>query len=127
MSCNGVPGCSGECVLELVKKGSAANPIVYKAAPGETPVVDPAGVTPKLTPPHGLVFGVCAGITPPTGLCTAGSRAGQDCTTDDGNATTGCPGAPCPNCCDRSPSFNTVLDGFKFSNWKFWDSSVNAT
>src|SRR5262245_582797 len=127
MGCGTNPRCSGGCVLELVKKGTAANPIVYKAHPGETPVIDPAGAIPKLNSPHGLVFGVCAGVVAPTGLCRAGTRAGQDCTTDDGNATTGCPGTSCPNCCDSSPSYQTVLDGFKFSNWKFWDQNPNAS
>jgi hypothetical protein len=127
MTCGINPNCSGACVLELVKKGTAANPIVYKAYPGEIPTIDPAGAIPTLNSPHGLVFGVCAGIVAPTGLCRGGSRDAQDCTTDDGNATTGCPGTSCPNCCDRSPSYHTVLDGFRFSNWKFWDQSMNAS
>ncbi len=127
MHCGMDPGCAGMCVLELVKKGTAAHPIVYRAHPGETPVIDPAGQIPKQENPHGLVHGVCAGITPPVGLCRAGARAGQECSTDDGNATTGCPGAPCPRCCDRSPSYHTVLDGFRFQNWSFWDRRATAT
>jgi hypothetical protein len=31
--------------------------------------------------------------------CAAGSRINLSCTTDDTNATTGCPGATCPGCC----------------------------
>ena len=34
--------------------------------------------------------------------CKGGSRAGQLCTTDDKNATTGCPGATCPSCCSAA-------------------------
>jgi len=121
------PNCTGICVLELVKKGTPQNPITYKAYAGETPVIDPGGQIPKLTAPNGLVAGLCAGITRPVGLCKAGTRTGQDCTTDDTNGTTGCPGASCPNCCDRTPSYQTVIDGFRFQNWSFYDSSANAT
>src|SRR5437660_1411696 len=32
-------------------------------------------------------------------VCQGGSRAGQMCSTEDANATTGCPGATCPGCC----------------------------
>ena len=31
--------------------------------------------------------------------CQAGTRVGMQCTTDDTDATTGCPGAICPGCC----------------------------
>jgi hypothetical protein len=31
--------------------------------------------------------------------CGGGTRINQSCTTDDTNATTGCPGATCPGCC----------------------------
>src|SRR5437867_2798953 len=31
--------------------------------------------------------------------CNGGTRSGMSCTTDDTNATTGCPGATCPGCC----------------------------
>jgi hypothetical protein len=31
--------------------------------------------------------------------CNGGTRINQSCTTDDTNATTGCPGAVCPGCC----------------------------
>jgi hypothetical protein len=127
MSCGGTPGCSGMCVLELVKKGTAANPITYRAQLGETPIIDPAGQVPKLAAPHGLVYGVCAGVSAPVGLCKAGSRSGQDCTTDDTNGTTGCPGTSCPNCCDRGPSFNTIIDGFKIQNWSHYDNAMNSS
>src|SRR5262245_57109989 len=121
------PGCTGICVLELVKKGTAQNPITYKAYPGETPIIDPAGQIPNLAAPNGMVAGLCAGISPPVGLCKSGSRAGQDCSTDDTNASTGCPGASCPNCCDRSPSYQTIIDGFKFQNWSYVDTNTNAS
>jgi parallel beta-helix repeat protein len=127
MACIGTPGCAGMCVLEMVKKGTAANPITYRAYAGEVPIIDPAGQVPKSGSPMGLVNGVCAGITTPVGLCKGGSRAGQDCTTDDTNATSGCPGASCPNCCDRGPSYQTVIDGFRFQNWSFWDSNPSAS
>src|SRR5207244_11595526 len=39
----------------------------------------------------------CSGQRPK--FCNAGSRARQMCTTDDTDATTGCPGATCPGCC----------------------------
>src|SRR5207249_5365749 len=39
----------------------------------------------------------CSGQRPK--VCNAGSRARQVCTTDDTDATTGCPGATCPGCC----------------------------
>jgi parallel beta-helix repeat protein len=121
------PGCAGMCVLELIKKGTAQNPITYRSYAGETPIIDPAGQIPKLSAPNGLVAGLCAGITPPVGLCKGGSRAGQDCTTDDGDASTGCPGAACPNCCDRSPSYQTIVDGFKFQNWSYYDTNADAS
>src|SRR5262249_55967838 len=41
------PGCTGICVLELIKKGTAQNPITYKAYPGETPIIDPVGQIPN--------------------------------------------------------------------------------
>ena len=72
MSCVGTPGCAGMCVLEMVKKGTAANPITYRAYAGEVPIIDPAGQVPKSGQPMGLVNGVCAGITTPMGLCKAG-------------------------------------------------------
>jgi len=128
MQCSANPvGCAGLCVLELVKKGTAANPITYKAYAGEVPVIDPAGQVPRSTGSPGLVYGVCAGVSTPAGLCKAGSRAGQDCLSDDTNATNGCPGASCPNCCDRGPSYQTILDGFKFQNWSFVDSDPNSS
>src|SRR5439155_8222011 len=34
-----------------------------------------------------------------SGKCSGGSRNGLACSTDDTNATTGCPGATCPGCC----------------------------
>src|SRR4029077_17329353 len=106
MQCSANPvGGAGLCVLELVKKGTAANPITYKAYAGEVPVIDPAGQVPRSTGSPGLVYGACAGVSTPAGLCKAGSRAGQDCLSDDTNATNGCPGASCPNCCDRGPSY----------------------
>src|SRR5947199_71364 len=39
----------------------------------------------------------CSGQRPK--VCNAGSRARRVCTTDDTDATTGCPGATCPGCC----------------------------
>jgi len=43
----------------------------------------------KIDPPGGITFKTC----------NAGTRAGLACTTDDTNATTGCPSATCPSCC----------------------------
>jgi len=37
--------------------------------------------------------------TTSSNACNAGSRINLGCTTDDTNATTGCPGASCPGCC----------------------------
>jgi len=127
MECGTAPGCSGMCVLELVKKGTAQAPIVYRAHDGETPVIEPRGAAPRIDPPFGLVYGLCAGITPPTGLCGGGARAGRECTSDDGDSTHGCPGTKCPGCCDRSPSFHTVIDGFTFRGWSFYDRDPAAT
>src|SRR5207249_1786175 len=40
-----------------------------------------------------------AGSTFDDFACSGGSKKNQPCITDDTNATTGCPGASCPNCC----------------------------
>jgi len=115
MVCGMNPGCSAMCVLELVKKGTAAHPITYQAAAGETPIIEPAGAIPAATPPHGLVYGVCAGITAPVGVCT---DTATDCTSD----------ADCPRGgCDRGARLHTVLDGFRFRGWSFYDARLNAT
>src|SRR5207249_2699455 len=44
--------------------------------------------------------------------CNGGTRSGMSCTTDDTNATTGCPGATCPGCCvaTRFKTCNTDAD-----------------
>ena len=39
--------------------------------------------------------------------CNGGSRNGLGCSTDDMNATTGCPGATCPGCCSVVTRFKT--------------------
>src|SRR5207253_3961319 len=43
--------------------------------------------------------GSCAPGSKLDSYCSGGSRANMTCTTDDTNATTGCPGAVCPGCC----------------------------
>lgn len=119
MVCIGTPGCSGWAVLELVKKGTQAKPIVYKAYPGETPIIDPAGKEPGVN--SGLIYGVLAGSSYPSGLCTGGTRKDLDCTS----------GAECPGSgggtCDKSMSLWTTIDGFKFQNWSYYDKSPTAT
>ena len=63
---------AGLCVLELVKKGTAANPIVYKALRRRDARHRPRRDRSRSrahTP--GLVYGVCAGVSAPVGLCKA--------------------------------------------------------
>jgi hypothetical protein len=43
--------------------------------------------------------------------CNAGTRNGLFCTTDNTNATTGCPGATCPGCCVSVQTCNTLVKG----------------
>src|SRR5439155_17919482 len=62
-------------------------------------------VSEQLTPGRIAVFPIDAGggLGPCSAqrstVCQGGSRAGQMCSTEDANATTGCPGATCPGCC----------------------------
>jgi len=89
MTCN---GCTGWAVLELIHKGTEAAPIIYRAYPGDSPVVDPAGQVPPSSPLH---EGVAAGVSPPV----------------EGGA----------------PSYFTILDGFRFQNWSFYDVRDTAS
>ena len=118
MTCNGTPGCSAFCVLELIKKGTKAAPIIYQAFPGETVTISPAGKRPQQNWPFGLVYGLCAGHTEPVGLCKSGSRVGQDC-----QSASDCGGATC----DKSPDFQTIVSGFTFTDWSFYDARMTAT
>lgn len=119
MACGGRPACAGWAVLELVKKGTAAHPIVYQARQGETPIIDPAGQQPGVN--TGLIYGILAGSTVPVGVCTAGSRKDLDCYSD-----TECPSGG-PSACDKGMAFYTIIDGFKIQNWSFYDPRPSAT
>src|SRR5262245_17959780 len=65
MMCDGNPPCSGQAVLELVKKGTAQNQIVYRAYPGETPIIDPGAQVPRNNPAdYGLLYGIAVASVP---------------------------------------------------------------
>lgn len=46
--------------------------------------------------------------------CDAGTRSGLLCTTDDTNATTGCPGATCTGCCDAQAHSQALIAANNF-------------
>jgi hypothetical protein len=65
------------------------------AAEGSYPTCEHA-----LCIPCGNPHASCAGIPAcEVKRCNLGTRINLTCTTDDTNATTGCPGATCPGCC----------------------------
>ena len=53
--------------------------------------------------------GTCAPNSKLDSTCNAGTRINQTCTTDNTNATTGCPGATCPGCCQPETPTTQLL------------------
>src|SRR5262249_38731836 len=86
---------AGLAVLTLVNLGTAEHPIIFKAYPGERPVLDP----------HGKQAGICPDCV------TFGVAAGYD------SPTVSCPN----NHCD----FYVIIDGFTFTNWDVWNMDPN--
>jgi parallel beta-helix repeat protein len=116
MTCDGTPPCSAWTTLELVKRGTATNGILYIAYPGETPIIDPQGSTPGQG--TGNIYGILAGSSA-VGLCAGGANQDLDCYDD-----TDCPGSTCD---ESTKDYYTTIDGFKFQNWSYFDPSPTAT
>ncbi|HJY79589.1 MAG TPA: right-handed parallel beta-helix repeat-containing protein [Candidatus Binatia bacterium] len=94
-------------VLNLAHLGTADHPIIYKAYPGERPVLDPLGKIAGILlpgwdcnddPANCVTFGVSVGIDPPVEACPN-------------------------NHCD----YYTVIDGFTFTNWNVWNNDPNPS
>ena len=111
-TCNVDADCGGSscaqgigCCLELPWV-TADGQVMGFAATATTFTVAPGGVGSYPTCEHQLCIpcgnphAPCAGVPGCEAKhCNAGSRNAMLCTTDDTNATTGCPGATCPGCC----------------------------